>query len=180
MKLNGISSDAVARATGKGWDEWLSILDGQGASALPHAGIVQLLHETPGVGEWWSQMITVGYEQARGLRLKHQKPDGFQISVSKTINASVAHAFAACDSPARRRRWLPDQDLVIRRSTPLKSIRALLAGTKTALVISFMEKGPTRCAVVIEHSRITSASAAARLKSMWAARLLTLQTLLED
>ena len=34
-------------------------------------------------------MIAVTYEQACGLRDKHEKPQGFEISVSRTIDAPI-------------------------------------------------------------------------------------------
>jgi len=85
----GISSAAVKKATGKTWREWLGVLDKAGAAKLPHKDIVQRLQRAHRLADWWGQMVAVGYEQARGLRVKHQKPDGFEISVAKTIAAPV-------------------------------------------------------------------------------------------
>ena len=78
----GISSAAVKKATGKTWREWLALLDKAQADKLPHKDIARWLQEKHRLADWWGQMVTVGYEQARGLRLKHQKPDGFEISVA--------------------------------------------------------------------------------------------------
>src|SRR6266849_6848560 len=89
-KFNGISSEAVRAKTGKGWPEWLKILDAAGAKKMNHKEMVALLHTKHGVDPWWQQMVTVGYEQARGRRLKHQKGDVFSIGASKTIEASVS------------------------------------------------------------------------------------------
>jgi hypothetical protein len=47
-------------------------------------------------------MVTVGYEQVTGRRVKNQKTDGFEISVSKTIAAPVAVAFEAWKDAAIR------------------------------------------------------------------------------
>ena len=41
LRLAGVGSDAVARATGKAWDQWLAILDKAGAVAMPHKAIVE-------------------------------------------------------------------------------------------------------------------------------------------
>ena len=46
-------------------------------------------------------MVTVGYEQARGLRKKHQRPEGFQVSASRTVAVPIAVAFAAIAAVAR-------------------------------------------------------------------------------
>src|SRR5262249_13986392 len=90
-----ISSEAVAKATGKSWDQWHAILDAAGAADMTHQEIVAVLRDEHGVGPWWQQMVTVGYEQARGKRVRHQRPDGFSINRSKTIAATVRAVFAA-------------------------------------------------------------------------------------
>src|SRR5687767_6681815 len=58
----GRSDDAVRRGTGKGWNEWLRILDSWGATEHPHREIARYLSEEQGVGGWWAQSVTVGYE----------------------------------------------------------------------------------------------------------------------
>ncbi len=93
--LAGVSSAAVQRATGKTWAEWLAILDAVGARQMAHPDIALYLSREQGVPDWWCQMVTVGYEQARGLRAVHQKTDGFTANASKTIGVPVARLFAA-------------------------------------------------------------------------------------
>jgi hypothetical protein len=82
LKLNGISSAAVHKATGRTWEEWLPLLDKTGAKKLPHREIAEVVAGKFAVRPWWSQMVTVGYEQARGLREKHQTAKGYQVSGS--------------------------------------------------------------------------------------------------
>ncbi|SRR6266545_2957584 len=88
-----ISDAAVKAKTGKTWKQWFAILDKAGAGKMSHQEIVKYLHTKQGVGPWWQQMVTVTYEQARGLREKHQKPNGYQISVSRTIKAPLGKLF---------------------------------------------------------------------------------------
>lgn len=60
---NRISSGAVKKTTGKTWDDWLAILDKEGAKTMAHKDIVQLLREKKYIKSvWWCQMVTVGYE----------------------------------------------------------------------------------------------------------------------
>jgi hypothetical protein len=40
--INRISSEAVRKATGKTWDEWLATLDQKVAGEMPHKGIARL------------------------------------------------------------------------------------------------------------------------------------------
>src|SRR2546426_8019727 len=89
-------SDAAVKAkTGKTWPEWFKILDKAGAKKMGHQEIVAVLSQQHGVGPWWQQMVTVTYEQARGLRAKHETPAGYQISVSRTVAASITKVYKA-------------------------------------------------------------------------------------
>src|SRR5260370_35521225 len=95
-KFNGISSDAVQARTGKTWPEWFQILDAAGARQMTHQEIVAVLATQHGIGPWWQQMVTVGYEQGRGKRVKHQTTGGFQVSRTRTIHATLAELFTPC------------------------------------------------------------------------------------
>ena len=75
-----MSDEAVKAKTGKTWKEWFAILDKAGARKMTHKEIVQVLNSEHGVGPWWQQMVTVTYEHERGLRDRHEKPEGYQIS----------------------------------------------------------------------------------------------------
>lgn len=82
----GTSDEALTAATGRPWSEWFDLLDAAGAEAWPHARIARWLHEEQGVPGWWSQAVTVGFEQARGLRMPGQRADGsFEVSTSRTF-----------------------------------------------------------------------------------------------
>src|SRR5688500_12434104 len=90
-----MSDEAVKARTGKKWDQWFAILDKAGAKEMSHKDIVKFLNSKHDVGPWWQQMVTVSYEQARGLRDKHEKPGGYQISVSRTVHSSLANLYKA-------------------------------------------------------------------------------------
>lgn len=174
----GISTEAVRAKTGKGWAEWIAILDEAGAQEMAHKNIARYLSEKQRVPDWWCQMVTVGYEQARGLRRKHQKPEGYQISRSKTMAASTATLYAAWADKRQRIRWLTDP-LTIRTATPAKSLRMLWGDGQTSLEVNFYSKGEGKCQVVVQHSKIASAKAAEKLKAYWAEALGHLQTYLQ-
>ena len=177
-KYGGISSAAVRKATGKPWSQWLSLLDKAGAKQLPHRDIALLLQHRHHVPDWWCQMVTVGYEQARGLRLKHQKRDGFEVSVSRTLAAPVDRAFAAWRDSALREHWLPRTPLTVRKATPHKSIRILWADD-TTLSVNFWPKGPLKCQVVPAHGKLPTPEAAEKMKAYWSEKLEALQAFLE-
>jgi len=117
-------SDASVQAkTGKTWKQWFALLDKAGAGKMNHQEIVKYLHEKQNVGPWWQQMVTVTYEQARGLREVHQKPEGYEISVSRTINAPIGKAYKHIANEKTRSAWLSENGLVVRKATPNKIVR---------------------------------------------------------
>jgi hypothetical protein len=70
-------------------------------------------HDVPG---WWAQSITVWYERARGMRLKHQQADGFTIYASRTIAVPIDVLFDAFVNPRSRRKLLTDGTMTLRTS----------------------------------------------------------------
>jgi hypothetical protein len=100
--MTKIGDDAVKKATGKEWSEWFRILDRVKANTKSHREIVDILYKKHGIGPWWSQMVTVTYEQQRGMRALHEKADGFAASVSRTISAPIDELYTAWDDATRR------------------------------------------------------------------------------
>ena len=176
-KVAGIGDAAVRRATGRSWKEWFAILDRAGAKAKPHREIARSLHEDHGLPGWWSQMVAVGYEQSRGLRRRHEMPEGFQVSASRTVAAPIGAAFAALVEARRRGRWL-DGALNIRKATRPKSVRATWADG-TSLDINLYPKGSGKSQVVVQHGKLPDARAAARMKRHWKTALDSLKAYLE-
>src|ERR1041384_1367812 len=118
-----MSDEAVQAKTGKTWSRWFKHLDAAGAKKMTHQEIVAHLRDKHDVRAWWQQMVAVTYEQARGLREVGEKPSGYEISVSRTIDAPVSKAFKAWTDDKTRRQWLPE-DFSVRKSTPNKTLRA--------------------------------------------------------
>jgi uncharacterized protein YndB with AHSA1/START domain len=167
QKINGIGDDAVRAKTGKDWAGWLAALDRAGAAKMSHKEIAAFLAEKFECPPWWSQMVTVGYEQARGLREKHQKPDGYTASASKTIAVPVARLFAAWSNERARSRWLPGADLHVRKATPPKSLRAVWAEGKSKVTVDFYAKGEGKSQVAVQHDKLASRKEVDRMKAYW-------------
>jgi uncharacterized protein YndB with AHSA1/START domain len=174
-----IGDDAVRASTGKSWKEWFALLDAAKASNMDHREIAAWLVEHHDLGGWWQQMVAVSYEQARGLRAPHQKPDGFEISVSRTIATAGETLFAAWTDARRRRSWLPDAGITIRKSTAAKSLRFDWVDGKSDVETAFQPKGAGKCVVVVQHRKLPSATAAKKMKVYWAAALDALKEQLE-
>jgi len=171
-----MSDAAVQAKTGKDWKQWFAVLDKAGARKMSHQEIVKYLHEHEGVGPWWQQMVTVSYEQARGLRDVHQKPAGYEISVSRTINAPVAKLFRAFTVAKSRNGWLQEDGLTIRGSVPNKSVRITWSDQKTSVVVAFVSKGDNKTQVVAQHSKLPNAKASQKMKAFWGDALDRLRT----
>ena len=175
-----LSDDAVQAKTGKTWKEWFAILDKAGAKKMTHQEIVKYLNTKQGVGPWWQQMVTVTYEQARGLRDVHQKPGGYEISVSRTINAPISKLYQAFANDKARSDWLPEEDLAVRKATPNKSMRVTWNDVKTSLEISFLSKSDHKSQVVVQHSKVPNAKASTTMKAYWGKALDRLRAALEE
>lgn len=171
-KYGGIASAAVEAATARGWNEWLALLDRAGAAELPHKEIARLLQGKFGTNPWWSQMITVGYEQARGRRETFQKCDGqFQAGKSRVFAVSLKTLYAAWEAPALRRRWLNASSYEVTKATPLRTMRIAWNGGSTRVSVNFAAKSPSRSSVALTHEKLDNAKEVAHWKAFWESQL---------
>jgi uncharacterized protein YndB with AHSA1/START domain len=162
-----MSDEAVSAKTGKTWKQWFAILDKAGGKKMNHQEIVKYLNTEQKVGPWWQQMVTVTYEQARGLRDLHQKPGGYQISVSRTVNVPISMLYHAFANDKARNAWLAEKGLAVRKATANKSMRVTWNDVKTSLEINFYPKGDDKSQVVVQHSKLPNAKAASTMKTYW-------------
>lgn len=174
----GVSSDAVARRTGKSWAQWFALLDAAGAAELDHKGIVAVLAQRHGVGPWWQQMVTVAYEQARGKNGNQAADDGFQVDVVKTLELPLAKLYRFWSEPAERNKWLADDRFSIHKATASKSIRARWGRGVSRIDVDFCEKGPSKSQVTVQHNRIETSDAAEQMKAYWAKKISALEAMI--
>jgi hypothetical protein len=174
-----ISSDAVKAKTGKSWTQWFALLDKARARTMSHKEIVALLADKHGLPAWWRQMVAVGYEQAKGLRAKHEKPDGYEISRAKTIKAAVGDVYEAWGNARRRAQWLPGVKLTIRKATENKTLRVTWSDGSN-LEVSLHAKGAQKTQIAAQHGRLPSARAAEKQKAFWGEAFDRLAQLLES
>jgi hypothetical protein len=168
----GISAAAVEKATGHAWDHWLGVLDAFDVKSNGHAAAAEFLAESHAVKPWWSQMIVVGYEQARGLRQKHQTARGYSASASRTIGAPLAAVFAAWQ-PGTVEKWFGDVSFTVRRQTLNKSLR-ITWSDGTNVEVNFYDKssgGMPKAQVAVQHDKLASAKGVAASKAFWTGAL---------
>lgn len=175
-KKTAIGDEAVKRATGRDWTEWLKLLDKAGAKKMDHREIVAVVAEH-GVGPWWRQMVTVHYERERGLREVHQQASGFAANVSRTIAVPVGELYEAWSDGRRRAKWLGAK-LTIRKATAPKSIRASWHDG-TNVDVNFAAKGDGKSTVAVELARLADKDAVAEMKAFWSDALQRLKESLE-
>jgi uncharacterized protein YndB with AHSA1/START domain len=144
---------------------------------MAHPDIVAILSEH-GVGSWWRQMVTVAYEQARGLREPNQAAKGFQMSASKTVAAPLAKLYQAFANTRSRGRWLPEAGLAERNAAPNKRIRYTGAGG-SAIEATFFDKGDDKSAVTVTATKLAGRAAMEGQKAYWKEALDRLKAQLE-
>ena len=168
-EVAGMSDAAVKKATGREWAEWVAVLDKAKAAELEHPEIAKYVR-TLGTPDWWTQMVTVGYERIRGLRDHGQRRGGgYEASKSRTFGVPVETLYGAFSDARRRKRWLPDV-VEVRSATPNKRMR-LGMGDETVVEIGFLDKGEAKSSVAIQHSKLKDKAAEEKMKGWWAERL---------
>ncbi len=178
-RLAGVGSDAVLKATGKAWDQWLRLLDRAGAQKMPHKAIAEMVYEKWNVPPWWGQMVTVGYEQARGLRAINQKADGYAANASRTVNAALDKLYGAWSDPKLREIWLPSAPLKVRRSSEGKSMRITWTLGDSSVEVNFYPVGPGKSKVQVQHGKLEDAKEVQAQKKYWSEGLERLKAALE-
>lgn len=150
-RSDGMGNDALTAGTGRTWEQWFELLDAAGAAQWKHPQIAAWLRETHAVPAWWCQTVTVGFEQARGMRLPGQRADGsFEVGASKTIageqsavlDAVIATVAAAVGSPVSQSRsaayptarWnLGDRGFLLARANPTKNGKTSVSLTHSGI-----------------------------------------------
>ncbi len=162
-------SDAAVKAkTGRNWMGWFVILNKANANAMPHQDVANLLYTKYKVPGWWAQMITVEYERARGGRKKHERPDGFSVSVSKTITVDLAAAYRAFADAKMRVKWTPKGKAEPTTCTANKYWRAKWNGG-ARLEVGFYAKGAGKSQITIQISKLAKKSDVERQRAAWKA-----------
>ena len=161
-------------------EEWFRHLDSLGAQKLDPAGIYKLIQTIDGLaplGEWSQGLLSTSYQWVRGLRERGEKKDGFEISVSKTINVPLSVIYKAFINAKLRHKWLSEK-LAITKQTANKSARAVWPdGTRVS--VDFYSKGEGKSQIVVQHLKLPDVRAAEKVKTFWGERLNELKNILE-
>jgi hypothetical protein len=167
--LAGMSDASVSKATGRSWEEWVGVLDAAQSADKPHREIAAYVSSL-GTSDWWSQMVTVGYERIRGLRQQgQQRGGGFSATKSRTLAVPLARLYKAFSDDDMRGQWL-DAAITVRSATKNKRMR-LEWSDGTPVQVGFFAKTPAKSMVSIQHEQLPDKAAAEAMKKTWAAQL---------
>jgi hypothetical protein len=173
----GMSDAAVKKATGRDWTEWVTTLDAAKANEKAHREIVGYVSSL-GTPDWWSQMVTVGYERVRGLRDKGQRRGGaYEANKSRTFAVPVETLYEAIHDGRTRKRWL-QKALKVRTATAPKTIRGSFEDG-TLVQFYFTDKGG-KSAVAVTQEKLADQDAAEAAKRWWGERLDALGEMLSE
>ena len=197
----GFKPESVLARTGKPLSHWFKVLDKFDVKKKGHKEAAKMLREKHGVSAWWSQMLTVQYEQERGLRKPLQRHDRrFAITVSRTVKASLERVWACWADADMLSQWFTTQhehDFVVGghyrnvdrdsgvylRIVPLKRIRFTWEQKQhqpgSEVEVSFARKGKDRVLIALDHGKLQTKKDALDLKHGWSWAMDCLKMFLE-
>jgi Domain of unknown function (DUF4287) len=177
-KAQEIGDEAVKAKTGKTWAQWFAVLDKAKAHTLSHQELTALLRDKHDVPRWWNQMVAVGYERARGLRVRHETAAGFSVSVSKTIGVDLADVYGATADAKTRKTWFPKGVFEQSSATANKYFRGSWNGG-ARLEINFYAKGAGKAQINVQANKMAAEADVEREREAWKAALEKLKSKLE-
>lgn len=179
MPTTRIGDETVLAKTGKTWHEWFEVLERASAHKLSHQEIVALLSKRHDMNDWWSQMIANAFEQHSSMREQYQRPEGYEISVTKTFPVDVKALFESWSNDEKRRLWLQECPLNVTTSVRNRSLRARWGENESRLSIDFYSKGANKAQVVVQHMKLTSLKDAEDMQLFWKQELSKLEGILK-
>lgn len=174
-----VSDEAVRRATGRGWDEWVRLIDGRQVESFSHRDTAAWLASEQGLDGWWAQCVTVGYERLRGLRDANQTTSGFRVGVSRTLPLPIERVWAAISDDAAREAWAGAGSLRVRRLNAPRVARFDFTDGRSRVTAGLLAKGD-RTTLSIEHERLAGPEAVEPMRTFWRERLTALERHLAD
>jgi len=197
-----ISDDAVRAKTGRTWKQWFALLDKWGTKAKPHREIARHIHDEYGIPGWWSQTVTVRYEQERGLRdVGQRRPSGaYEISITRKISATPEAAFDAFTSAKLLNKWFTTKAKVkaevggaYSNADGDKGTFTFLARPRrirftwdnekhcpgTVVVVTFMKSATDSVTVNVTHSKLKSQKDREDMRGGWSWAMDSLKSFLE-
>lgn len=160
------ADEAVAAATGKGYDEWCDEIERMDGDTTDHTTIAAYLVDELGVDPWWAQTITVGYERITGLRAPFQRPDGtFTANKSKTVRRSADDLRRRLVDDAARAELFAGRPTTLRSNPSAKTLRIEI-GPGVA-VLGLLPRTDGRTTVSVQHEKLPAYASVEEWRSFW-------------
>lgn len=195
---NEMTAASIRSATGKSWDEWFAALDKAGGAAQGRKALNEFLFNKNKVDAWWTGTIVVEYEKARKVVEKDGRPKGYNICVTKAIQAKPADLFRAFEDGARLSKWFGAGTKVefreggafsnadgnrgqFKKINPGKLLRFTWEGERHdgEVVEVKLQPSGAKCSVMVSHDRIQTRESADGLRAAWGQALETLKKQME-
>jgi uncharacterized protein YndB with AHSA1/START domain len=125
------------------------------------------LREEHGVPSWWQQSIATAFEQSIGRSSKDETDDGFQATVSRTLDLPAEIVFQAWVDEELRAKWLRRGDFEPGTVRTPGTVRGKWTPDGSRVDVDVSEAGEGRCELTIGHRQLASASAAGRMREFW-------------
>ncbi len=174
-----IGDAVLIEKSGKNWAQWFAILDKSGAAKFKHPEIADILYSKHKVPGWWAQMISVGYEQARGIRGKYESCNAtFSANCSRTFACNVKDVFRAWANDSQRKTWLSSDKLSNSKVNENKTVRGAWDGA-SRVEIRFTPRGEGKTQIAVDHMNLADSAAVEKMKAFWAKNLENLREKVE-
>jgi hypothetical protein len=170
-RTRATSTSKFKEQTGRSWEDWRDWLDGINASEMTHGEIAQRVLDRGGISGWWSQSVTVAYEQHIGRRVPGQVAEGqFATSASKTVDGNLDDVLARFTDHMASLTELAG--VRITRGPETSSShkwRYWRCGLADGGVVSvtMYQKSPGKVAVGVKHDKIDSADRIEVWRDFW-------------
>lgn len=157
---------AVRATTGRGWDEWVALIEGSPAAGEGHTAVAAWLHDEHLVDAWWAQAVTVGWERITGRRLPNQMADGtFTAGRSATVTTDAQALRELLLDADGRKDLFPGMATELRSRPTSKNFR--LAMPDGLAEVAIEPRAHDRATVTVAHTKLTSPDEVAHWKAFW-------------
>lgn len=173
--VRSFNTSGIANATGRPWDDWVTLLDEFGGREKNHTEIARLaleqMPESVERGEWWAQSTAVAYEQHVGLRVPGQSCNGdFQLSVSRTFAGdkhSALEAWLRIVDGREEFGGVPVESEPATSSTEKWRYWRVPLADGTRVAVNFSDKNADKCTVGLGHTKLDSREAIEFWRPIW-------------
>lgn len=167
------SETAIRENTGHSWDEWVALIDAGPGREAGHTAIATWVVEEHGIGGWWAQGVTVGYERITGLRLPGQMKDGtFTVAKTKKLDLDGTEFRELLNDDDARSSLLPGLTSQLRSKPTTKAPKFSIADAETGDDLGILQfrvdPAASGCKLVVTHEKLPDPDSAETWKQYWA------------